>query len=81
MQRTLGAGAVGGQGAVVADLTDWRGEKKERERHVRCEHDRKQVKESDLRSGGKMCPGIPSEIYQANKVCAEKLYSLPSVMS
>lgn len=34
VQWTLGAGAVGGQGAVVADLTDWR-EWRQRERERR----------------------------------------------
>lgn len=33
VQRTLGAGAIGGQGAVVADLTGWReGEKRDKGR-------------------------------------------------
>lgn len=42
VQRALGAGAVGGQGAVVADLTGWREEEKgDRGRRVRCECDRK----------------------------------------
>lgn len=84
MQRTLGAGAVGGQGAVVADLTGWREGTKETKGGrlgVNVTGSSGRVKESHLCTGSKMCLGISSEIYQANKVCAEMLYSLPSVMS
>lgn len=85
VQRTLGAGAVGGQGTVVADLTGWREGEKKRQREgrlgVNVTGSSGRVKDSHLCTGGKTCLGISSEIYQANKVCAEMLYSLPSVMS
>lgn len=52
MQRTLGAGAVGGQGAIVADLTGWREEKKgDKGGRVRCERDRKQREGERVTSG------------------------------
>lgn len=76
MQRTLGAGAVGGQGAIVADLTGWREEKKETKGDglgVNVTGSSRRVKESHLCTGCKMCLGISSEIYQS--LCRNALFT------